>query len=202
MREENRENSFEPVMRDLQARYERMKNLERVTQNEKIRLTRKIPEIEKNLEALNALDANHNRQEEEEKKTTTKLKYQLGEASIYAKADIEDPSKVFLWLGANVMLEYPLAEAKQLLESNLENCKKSLVATDGDLAFIKDNATIQEVNLARVYNWDVKRRMEGVLKKDERENVAGIESWRRDVEERKEMFDGSIVSHQKNTKHP
>ena len=176
MREENRENSFEPVMRDLQARYEQMKNLERVTQNEKIRLTRKIPEIEKNLEALNALDANHNRQEEEEKKTTTKLKYQLGEASIYAKADIEDPSKVFLWLGANVMLEYPLAEAKQLLESNLENCKKSLVATDGDLAFIKDNATIQEVNLARVYNWDVKRRMEGVLKKDERENVAGIES--------------------------
>ena len=53
MREENRENAFEPVMRDLQARYEQMKNLERVTQNEKIRLTRKIPEIEKNLEALN-----------------------------------------------------------------------------------------------------------------------------------------------------
>ena len=123
MREENRENAFEPVMRDLQARYEQMKNLERVTQNEKIRLTRKIPEIEKNLEALNALDANHTRrQEEEEEKTTTttKLKYQLGEASIYAKADIEDPSKVFLWLGANVMLEYPLAEAKQLLETNLE----------------------------------------------------------------------------------
>jgi len=173
-----RDGDDDRVMRDLQARYEQMKNLERVTQNEKIRLTRKIPEIEKNLEALNALDANHTRrQEEEEEKTTTttKLKYQLGEASIYAKADIEDPSKVFLWLGANVMLEYPLAEAKQLLETNLENCKKSLIATDGDLAFIKDNATIQEVNLARVYNWDVKRRMEGVLKKDEPRDVAGIE---------------------------
>jgi hypothetical protein len=27
-----------------------------------------------------------------------------------------------------------------------------------------------------VYNWDVKRRMEGVLKKDEPRDVAGIES--------------------------
>ena len=48
----------------------------------------------------------------------------MGEAAIYAKADIEDPSKVFLWLGANVMLEYPLAEANQLLENNLDNYKK------------------------------------------------------------------------------
>ena len=52
MREENRENAFEPVMRDLQARYEQMKNLERVTQNEKIRLTLKIPEIEKRFRSL------------------------------------------------------------------------------------------------------------------------------------------------------
>ena len=57
-------------MRDLQARYEQMKNLERVTQNEKIRLTRKIPEIEKNLEALNALDANHTRRQEEEEENS------------------------------------------------------------------------------------------------------------------------------------
>ena len=156
MTEENRQ--FDPTMRELQAKYTQMKNLERALQNEKIRLTQKIPDVEKSLEALKTLGANL-----EEKKTTS-LKYQMGEAAIYAKADIEDPSKVFLWLGANVMLEYPLAEANQLLENNLDNYKKSLVRADRDLAFIKDNATIQEVNLARVYNWDVKRRMEQAKK--------------------------------------
>jgi prefoldin subunit 5 len=168
MSEENRQ--FESVMRELQGRYEQMKNLERALQSEKIRLTQKIPEIQKSLDALKMLDKNR-----EENKTTS-LKYQLGEASIYAKADVEDPSSVFLWLGANVMLEYPLSEAKQLLENNLENCKTSLVRTDGDLAFVKDNATIQEVNLARVYNWDVKKRTDEALKKVKDGQEASIEA--------------------------
>jgi len=168
MSEENRQ--FEPVMRELQGRYEQMKNLERALQSEKIRLTQKIPEIERSLDALKLLDKNR----EENKKTS--LKYQLGEASIYAKADVEDPSSVFLWLGANVMLEYPLSEATQLLENNLENCKTSLVRTDGDLAFVKDNATIQEVNLARVYNWDVKKRTDEALKKVKEGQEASVEA--------------------------
>ncbi len=34
---------------------------------------------------------------------------------IFAKAKVKDVSSVGLWLGADVMLEYPLEEAKQLL---------------------------------------------------------------------------------------
>lgn len=34
---------------------------------------------------------------------------------MYAKARVADVSSVALWLGADVMLEYPLEEAKQLL---------------------------------------------------------------------------------------
>ena len=39
MTEENRQ--FDPTMRELQAKYTQMKNLERALQNEKIRLTQK-----------------------------------------------------------------------------------------------------------------------------------------------------------------
>lgn len=34
---------------------------------------------------------------------------------IYAKAKVKDVSSVGLWLGADVMLEYPVQEAKELL---------------------------------------------------------------------------------------
>jgi hypothetical protein len=50
------------------------------------------------------------------------------------------------------------------------------VRTDGDLAFVKDNATIQEVNLARVYNWDVKKRTDEALKKVKEGQEASVEA--------------------------
>lgn len=34
---------------------------------------------------------------------------------IFAKAHVKDVTSVALWLGADVMLEYPLQEAKELL---------------------------------------------------------------------------------------
>ncbi len=34
---------------------------------------------------------------------------------VYAKAKVKDVTSVGLWLGADVMLDYPLEEAKQLL---------------------------------------------------------------------------------------
>jgi prefoldin subunit 5 len=145
--------AFERTMKELQEKYERFKTVERALQSEKIRLTQKIPEIEKTLEAVEMLERNHANERE------TKIKYQLGDA-VYAKASIEDPTKVFLWLGANVMLEYELVDAKELLKTNLENCERQKERTDQELAFVKDNATIQEVNLARVYNYEVKRAQE------------------------------------------
>ena len=42
------------------------------------------------------------------------LDFALSE-QMYAKARVADVSSVALWLGADVMLEYPLEEAKQLL---------------------------------------------------------------------------------------
>ena len=45
-----------------------------------------------------------------------------------------------------------------LLSKNLENAKKNLKQVELDLDFIKEQTTTTEVNLARIYNWDVRKR--------------------------------------------
>lgn len=78
--------------------------------------------------------------------------------NLYCKASVPPTDKVCLWLGANVMLEYDIDEAQALLEKNLSTATKNLDSLEEDLDFLRDQFTTTEVNMARVYNWDVKRR--------------------------------------------
>jgi len=73
-------------------------------------------------------------------------------------------------LQANVMLSYKLPAAIKLLTSKLEVAQASLNNTVEDLEFLREQLTIMEVNTARVYNWDVKRRRE--LREKESQNTA------------------------------
>lgn len=77
---------------------------------------------------------------------------------LYLKASVPPTDKVCLWLGANVMLEYNLTDATALVQKNIESAKKNLSYIEHDLDFLRDQFTTTEVNMARVYNWDVKRR--------------------------------------------
>lgn len=56
------------------------------------------------------------------------------------------------------MLSYKIPEAIALLKSKLAGAEISLNNTIEDLEFLREQLTIMEVNTARVYNWDVKRR--------------------------------------------
>ncbi len=58
------------------------------------------------------------------------------------------------------MLSYNIPAAITLLKSKLEVAHTSLNHAIEDLEFIREQLTIMEVNTARVYNWDVKRRRE------------------------------------------
>ncbi len=95
--------------------------------------------------------------------------------TLYAKAVIKpaDVGEVYLWLGANVMVAYPLDEAVELLQGKLETAKNSLKAAEEDLEFLRVQITTLEVATARVHNWDVgeKRRLraEGKLKDEDKE---------------------------------
>lgn len=59
---------------------------------------------------------------------------------------------VSLWLGANTIVELTFEEALNLLKANLSNADSSLAQISEELAYIKDQKTTTEVNVARVYN--------------------------------------------------
>lgn len=56
------------------------------------------------------------------------------------------------------MLSYKIPEAIDLLRSKLEVAEQNLATMISDLEYLKEQTTIMEVNIARVFNWDIKRR--------------------------------------------
>ena len=62
--------------------------------------------------------------------------------TLYAKAVIPPTDEVYLWLGANVMLAYPVAEAETLLESKLATAQQSLENCEEDLDFLREQITV------------------------------------------------------------
>ena len=117
----------------------------------------KIPDIEKCLETIEYL-------EKKDKEKPVNIDYMVSN-NLWAKAEVNVPESVFLWLGANVMCEYKMDEAKNLLNQNLLNAKNQIKKNNTDLEFIKDQMTVCEVNIARVYNETVRRNQIAKLKK-------------------------------------
>ena len=109
----------------------------------------KVPDIEKCLETIEYL-------EKKEKDKPINVDYMVSN-NLWAKAEVNIPDSVFLWLGANVMCEYKMDEAKSLLNQNLQNAKNQIKKNNNGLEFIKDQMTVCEVNLARIYNETVRR---------------------------------------------
>lgn len=58
------------------------------------------------------------------------------------------------------MLSYKIPAAIALLKSKLEVAETTLATVVEDLEYLREQITIMEVNTARVYNWDVKKRRE------------------------------------------
>ena len=141
----------EATLNELQGLYQQYKQIEQGLQQNRIRLGNKLPEIKRALDTVKLL------KEKSASGDELDMDYELTD-SVFAKAKVKDAQSVYLWLGANVMLEYSLDDAENLLQTNHENCARNLATNKSDLAFVKDNVTITEVSIARVYNWDVKRR--------------------------------------------
>lgn len=100
------------------------------------------------------------------------LQFEMAE-TLWANASVPLPDNVNIWyvfnpkfrLGANVMLEYPIQEASDLLNGKLDTARKSLAQVEEDLDYLREQITTMEVNIARVYNYDVKNRRDGKVKK-------------------------------------
>lgn len=68
------------------------------------------------------------------------------------------------------MLSYPPSEARALLSDKLDTATRNLENAKLDLSFLREQITTTEVNVARLYNWDVKRRRERRLAEQEQED--------------------------------
>ncbi|EME39784.1 hypothetical protein DOTSEDRAFT_37856 [Dothistroma septosporum NZE10] len=150
----------EPTLKSFQEMISKYQFMEANNQRRVAGLKDKIPDIQKTLETVRFLQT---RKSDAKPLETT---FELND-TLYAKANIHQTEEVYLWLGANVMLAYPLAEAESLLDGKLAAAKGSLANCEEDLDFLREQITTMEVATARVYNWDVGMRRKE--KPDEKE---------------------------------
>eukprot|EP00695_Tsukubamonas_globosa_P003616 TRINITY_DN734_c0_g1_i1.p2 TRINITY_DN734_c0_g1~~TRINITY_DN734_c0_g1_i1.p2 ORF type:complete len:189 (+),score=74.69 TRINITY_DN734_c0_g1_i1:123-689(+) len=143
--------AIEDIMRKLQEQYSKYKLMEAKVLQSKAAYKTKIPELRKTLAAVEHLNAKKDSSE------AVETSYELSD-NVHATAVIEQPKCVCLWLGANVMVEYSFEEAIAMLSRNLETAERNLTNNEEDLAYLRDQITTMEVNMARCYNQDVKNR--------------------------------------------
>ncbi|XP_045196249.1 prefoldin subunit 3-like [Mercenaria mercenaria] len=144
------EETAESALKKLDEQHNKYKFMEYNLNTKKARLKAQIPDIKKTLDIIAHLQTRKNSSEPME------TRFLLSD-QVYAKARVPPTDKVCLWLGANVMLEYNLDDAETLLKKNQEVATKSLKQVEDELSYITEQTTTLEVNMARVYNWDVKR---------------------------------------------
>ncbi|KAL0251766.1 hypothetical protein GEMRC1_000978 [Eukaryota sp. GEM-RC1] len=154
MRSETPENAIQ----NFHDNYSKYKLLEQRLSSSIASLKGRIPEIEKNLEAIEMLVS------KTEESDQIPVSYQLADnVSAAATANLTDRS-VCLWLGAEVMVKYSFEEAQSLLKDNLRAAETNLERTLEDLDFVRVQITTTEVNTSRVFNYDVKKRRTPVAK--------------------------------------
>merc|ERR1712194_2443 len=137
-------------------------------------LSVKLPDIESALALVELLIEKREKAEACEGEDNFQVKYNLAE-NVYGTAQV--PSKqntVMLWLGASVLLEYTLDEAKTLLEKNLASAKDQLEVARRDGRFVRSQITTTEVNIARVHNHGV------LLRQKEEEKQASMRAGGKD----------------------
>ncbi|UKZ87151.1 peptide chain release factor 1 [Trichoderma asperellum] len=138
----------EPTLRSFQEMISKYQFMELNLQRRMTGLKEKIPDIQKTLDTVQFLKL---RKDAADPIETT---FELND-TLYAKANIPPTEEVYIWLGANVMLSYPIDEAETLLTSKLSAAKTSLSNCEEDLDFLREQITTMEVATARVYNWEV-----------------------------------------------
>jgi len=142
--------SAEEVLKKLDEQHQKFKFMLSNFDSKKKRLKAQVPDITTTLESVKHLKAKR-------ESGPIETKFVLSD-QVYAKAIVPPTSRVCLWLGANTMLEYDIDEAEDLLVKNLGDAKSSLEKLEDDLDYLRDQITTTEVNMARIYNWNVQNK--------------------------------------------
>ncbi|APA14360.1 hypothetical protein sscle_12g091300 [Sclerotinia sclerotiorum 1980 UF-70] len=159
----------EPTLKRFQEMISKYQFME-VNQQKRIAgLKINMPDIQKTLDTVRFLKTR------KEGSDPIQATFELND-TLYAKANIPATEEVYLWLGANVMLSYPIDEAEELLSKRLAAAKQSYSNCEEDLDFLREQITTMEVATARVYNWDVTMKRKEKIEQeaaDEKEGKSG-----------------------------
>lgn len=115
------------VLKRLDDQHAKYKFMEYNLVSKRRRLKTQIPDLKRSLSMIERLET-----QKEEFETEFLLSEQ-----VFAKARIPPTETVCLWLGANVMLEYNLGDAKELLQQNIAAASRNLEYVEHDLDFLR-----------------------------------------------------------------
>lgn len=144
------EKSVDAVLNEMREKLQQYSLAENRALNRHQTLSQQEVHLKKSLDCVMMLTA------KKETEDDTVVDYALG-ANIFAKAKIPPTSRVSIWLGAEIMVQYDLDEAKEMLETNLKKCRESISGIHEEWTKIKDCKTTLEVSIARCYNFAVEK---------------------------------------------
>lgn len=121
------ENDADKVIRRLDEQHSKYKLMEYNIGVRRRKLKIQVPDLVKSLEMIEIL-----RHQTEERETQFLLSEQ-----VFLKTTVPPTKRVCLWLGANVMLEYPLDEAEVFLNQNVETAEQNLKCLEHDQDFLR-----------------------------------------------------------------
>lgn len=119
--------SVDEVLKKLDSQHAKYKFMEYNLLSKKKRLQNQVPELKRSLTMIERL---------ENQKEPFDTQFLLSE-QVFAKAKVPPTNNVCLWLGANVMLEYTLEDARKLLTQNIAAAERNLGYVDHDLDFLR-----------------------------------------------------------------
>lgn len=141
----------EQLVEELNVFYNKYKYMDAQTQKHSESIKMKIPDIEKAIESVEFLKEKYKENKDTQSNDNVKVDFMVSH-NLWAKAEVPVTDKVCLWLGANVMCEYPHDEALELLTKNLNNANTTLKSNEQTIDFLRDQITVCEVNISRAYN--------------------------------------------------
>ncbi|KAH7723883.1 CRE-PFD-3 protein [Aphelenchoides avenae] len=144
--------SIEEAQKKVDEDYRKYKYVEANLAEQKTRVSSNLPDYLKSLNVISMLA-----EEKAKERDNLEVSFKLDE-NVYSKAVVESLDKVCLWLGASVMVEYELEEAQAVLQKNIENVERVVNELSDDLAFVQDQITTTEVNMAHLYNYGIQQK--------------------------------------------
>lgn len=121
------DNNVESVLKRLDEQHSKYKLMEYNIVSRRRKLKQQIPDLVKSLDMIGVLS-----KQCDDKETQFLLSEQ-----VFLKTVVPPTKTVCLWLGANVMLEYPLDEAEVLLKQNMESATQNLMCLEHDHDFLR-----------------------------------------------------------------